>query len=642
MDLFSYFLGSAGFSFDPASYFGFVIVVGVLSQFVAYKLKIPSILLLLLVGFGLGQIVKPDELIGRELLFAGVSLAVGIILFEGGLSLKFKELKKSGSGVFRLCSATWLLAWPLTVGLAWLLGFDLRLAALIGAILVVTGPTVVGPILRSMRPNPRVSSMVKWEGIVVDPIGAILAVLVFQAVLAGNAQDAILAVIWGLFITLVTGFGVALFLGWGLEQLMKKHLVPDFLHGVVFLAVAVGSFVLSNKIQPESGLLTVTVLGVWLANRKGFPLNHVIEFKEHLRTLFIGALFLILAGRIGGEQLLAVLPQALLFLVGLVFVIRPVSVFGGLLGSGVNYREQTLLAALAPRGIVAAAVTSIFALEFAHVAEEKRGQVKEALMADNVALADTLAASAESLEKLSKEAESMVPLVFLLIVGTVAIYGLGARVLARKMGLAQENPQGVLFAGSSAWAIQCAKLLKEMQFRVTIVDSNYRKLVAARMEGIPTVTANILSEYAIEELDFSGIGKMIAMTPNDEVNATAAREFVHHFGRSNVFQLARATGKEGKMRQKTVEHIDARSAFVPALSWAEMERKISRSWVVKRTTLSKSFPLQEFYRSNGEDAVVLFVVVEGKLAVACHRTKLPETEGTLIALVPKIEQNASS
>ena len=282
-------------SFDPAPYLALVTVLAVLSQVVAWALRLPSILVLLIVGFGLGQFVSPDAVLGREVLFGGVSLAVGIILFEGSLSLRVHEVRDLGRSIIGLCTITVAVAWGLITLLARLLGYPLEVALLVGAILVVTGPTVIAPILRQLRPTRRVAALLRWEGIIVDPIGAVLAVLVFQAILAGTSGDPFAAVVTTLGITVGTAVAIALLLGGLLELAVKRHLVPDFLHGATFLAAAVGAMALSNVIQGESGLLTVTLLGIHLANRKNLHLEHVTAFKEHLQVLLAGVLFVILA-----------------------------------------------------------------------------------------------------------------------------------------------------------------------------------------------------------------------------------------------------------------------------------------------------------------------------------------------------------
>ncbi|HEU5044652.1 MAG TPA: sodium:proton antiporter [Nocardioidaceae bacterium] len=615
---------------SPAAYLALIVVVGVLGQWLAWRLRVPSILVLLLVGFGLGQVAEPDRVLGRDVLFAGVTITVGIILFESSMSLRIRQVRDLGRPVIRLCTVTVLIAWALITFSALAVGFALEVALLVGAILVVTGPTVIAPILRTLRPTRRISSLLRWEGIVVDPIGAVLGLLVFQGVLAGGLGDALPTVLLSLVKTVVIGFGIALALGYLLDFLMRRHAIPDFLHGVVFLAAAVGALMVSNGLQPESGLLTVTVLGVFLGNRPGLHLEHVQEFKEHLQVLFVGSLFVVLAGRISPAELWDVLPQALVFLGLLIVVVRPVSVLLGLIGTKVTRAERTLMACMAPRGIVAAAVTSIFALEFSRAAQTMAQRAHTGGPGSA-----GLDAQAHELATLSQQVERMVPLVFLVIVCTVALYGFGVGRLAERLGLASTSPQGILFAGVNPWTVDAARLLRELGVPTMIVAREYVDLSRAKMAGLQTVTANVLSEYVVKDLDLSGIGSLVACTSDDEHNATAAREFIHDLGRAHVFQLRRADSDEPTAHERTVAagHLSGRFAFVPALTHRQL-RERSEALQVRRTDLTKEFTLTDFQARYDGQAVVMFVCKDGRTTVANEETKLPERDATLIAMVP--------
>lgn len=438
--------------------------------------------------------------------------------------------------------------------------------------------------------------------------------------MSGRGGDAVPELLLTLTITVVTAAVIGVGLGWLLEQLVRRHAIPDFLHGVTFLAAAVGSLVASNAIQPESGLLTVTVLGVYLGNRPELHLGHVSEFKEHLQVLFVGVLFVVLAGRIGPDQLGEVAPRAAVFVALLVLVVRPVSVVVGLWGTGATRQEKGLLACMAPRGIVAAAVISIFGLEFAHAAERE----------DDPAVAARL-------EVLAAQATDLVPLVFLVIVSTVALYGLGVGRLAERLGLATTSPQGVLFVGGQGWVVDAAKALEDADVPTLLVSRDYQELAAARMAGLRSVTANILSDYAVKDMDLAGIKSLIACTPEDEVNATAAREFAHVLGRANVYQLARAEAKGAGTGRRTgaAAHLSARPAFRPALSHEELDEGVADGLVAKRTRLSEEFPLAAFRERYGEGAVVLFVLRGGTVEVVTPESKLPEHGVTVISLVPE-------
>lgn len=640
---------------EPVVYLGAVLVVAALAQWLAWALRIPSILVLLILGFLGGTLVSPDEVLGRDVLFAGVTLAVGIILFEGSLTLRLADVRDLGRPVIRLCSLTVVIAWALITTAGWLVGLDLQLALLVGAILVVTGPTVIGPILRQLRPTRRISSLLRWEGIVVDPIGAILAVLVYQAILVGHRSDALSTAALTLALSVAVALSFTLVLTVLVEYVMVRHLVPDYLHGTLFLAVAVGGLVGSNMIQSESGLLTVTILGVVLGNRRPLHLEHVKEFYEHLQVLLVGVLFVILAGRVSPQQVLDHLGMALGFVAMLILVVRPVSIWVGLMGTETSRRERLLLSGMAPRGIVAAAVTSIFALELEHAAE--------------TASADRAAA----LRQLAAEAEAMVPLVFVTIVVTVAVYGLGVGRLAERLGLATTNPQGVVFAGSQEWVRQAAGALGELGVPTILVSQDNRELAQARMEGVRTERTNILSDYAINDLDLAGIGSFIAATDDDGTNTTAAREFTHTLGRANVYQVRRAdappedvaetlsvrrpqagtrrgretsgavtaavTGRHTD-RSSTSHRLAARTPFRPALTHAELQERVATGMTVRQTKLTESFTVED-YRQRYPDAVLLFTH-DGTMATVVTEDSEIASGVTLIALAPPRESTRSA
>jgi NhaP-type Na+/H+ or K+/H+ antiporter/Trk K+ transport system NAD-binding subunit len=623
---------SALHDMSPGGYLAMVIVVAVLAQWLAWQLRLPSILVLLLVGFGIGQLADADQILGHDVLFAGVTLTVGIILFEGSLSLRIAHVRDLGRPVLRLCTVTVAIAWALITLSALAVGFALEVALLVGAILVVTGPTVISPILRQLRPTRRVSSLLRWEGIVVDPIGAILALLVFQGVLAGGLGDALPTVLTSLGKTVLLGLGIGVGLGYLIDLVMRRQAIPDFLHGVFFLAAAIGALVVSNAIQPDSGLMTVTVLGVFLGNRPDLHLEHVREFKEHLQVLFVGGLFVVLAGRVTPSQVWDIAPTALLFLVLLVVVVRPVSVLLGLLGTKVTREERTLLACMAPRGIVAAAITSIFALQLSHAGVDLAQRAAGA----TGAAARQYAAQAADLQRLAGEAEQMVPLVFTVIVCTVAVYGFGVGRLAERLGLARTSPQGVLFAGVNPWVVQAATVLDELDVPTLIVAREYLDLSRARMAGLTTETANVLSEFAVRDMDLSGIGTLVACTRDDEHNATATREFARILGRPNVFQLRRSEQREGRVssRKDAAGHLTATAAFVPPLSHRELVERLERGMHVKRTRLSGAFTLADLRAQYGDELVLMFVQRDGHTSVVHDDAKLPDKDATLVFLAP--------
>jgi len=567
-----------GISFG--TYLTIILGIGIIAQWSAWRFKLPSILLLLAFGFGaqlLFSISINDfltEELGNSLLLPVVGLSVALILFEGGLTLKFSELKESGTPVLRLCTFGVLIAFSLTTAIGmYVLHWDWRVASILGSILVVTGPTVIAPLIRHIKPSRKVGSIVKWEGIVVDPIGAIMAVLMFQAAIAGDWESASTAIITSLIMTIIVGLVLAFILAKAIEFALKKHYIPDFLHSVFIISIIAVAFTASNAVVHESGLLTVTVMGIAL-----------VEFKEHLRVLIISMLFLVLSGRVDTEQLTSdVVEQGLILLFLLIVVVRPLTIFGAnLFSKSTTYKEQVFLAALAPRGIVAAAVTSIFALELSVAAAE--GKVPQ-----EVAL----------------QAENLVMLTFIVIVGTVAFYGLLAAPLANRLGLAAKNPRGVLFAGANTWSRHLAKALHDDGHDVLMLDTNFSNVAAASMAGIPAKRANILSEYVEEELDFTGIGQLVAATDNDEVNSLAAKEFTHIFGSAEIWQVAPLDDNEHHTNA-VAAHQRGRILFTGRPNRKELESRVLNGGKIKKTTISEQYTYEDFSESN-PDHIVLFL-----------------------------------
>jgi NhaP-type Na+/H+ or K+/H+ antiporter len=453
-----------------------VVLFGLGEQWLACRLRLPSILLLLLIGLLLGPVlgfIDPDELLG-EVLFPFVSLAVGIILFEGGLTLKLKELPVSGPIIFRLISvgalATWVTA---TLGSRFILGFDWSLALLVGAILIVTGPTVVGPLLRQIRPKGRAGAILKWEGILIDPVGAILAVLTFEVISLGEISNVTSFITTGVLRSLLIGLVFGL-LGAGiLVALLKRYLIPDYLQNGVSLMLVVGLFTLSDYLAPESGLLTVTIMGVALANQSWVSVRHILEFKENLQILLVGILFILLAGRVEISNLMQVGWEVAIFVVVLILIGRPLAVFLSTWRTPLDAKERAFLTWMAPRGIVAASVASVFAFEM--------------------------------IEDGHENAESLVPVIFLVIVGTVIFYGLTSGPVARRLGLAERDPQGALIIGAHSLARAIARTLIEFGFRTVLVDNNYNHISKSRAEGYETYFGDALSEDTLEDLEFRSV-----------------------------------------------------------------------------------------------------------------------------------------
>jgi len=582
-----------------------VIVLGIVAQWVAWRLHLPSILVLLVFGFVAGPLthfIVPDELFG-EILFPAVSLAVAIILFEGGMSLKISELRSIGGVLQRLVSLGALVTWVVSALAAhYLVGLDWELSALLGAILTVTGPTVIGPLLRFVRPTAQVSSLLKWEGIVIDPIGAVLAVLVFEVIEVTHVGDAasVVALVVGktLLIGGLFGFaGAAL-----LVIMMQRHWVPEFLHSPFALMVAAGAFAGSNVLQAESGLLTVTVMGVVLANQNRVSIRHILEFKENLRVVLIASLFIVLAARLRISDLAEIGWGGVWFLLVLVLVARPAAVFLSSMRSKLNFKEKLFISWMAPRGIVAAAVSSVFALRLT--------------------------------EEGFSEARLLVPLTFVVIIGTVALYGLSSRPVARWLGVSKADPQGVLLVGAHNWALQIAQVLKENGITTLLVDTNPEHIGAARERNLRAHYGDILSEDLKDDANLDGIGRLLALTPNDAINALAALSFAEIFGRTDVYQLC-VDENAPVARSPIPIHLRGRALFADKVSFETIDTHFATGATLQTIKLTSQFDYSAYQKEFGKRAMSLFVISEtGTLqVVSVDNPPAPRPGQTIIALI---------
>lgn len=586
-----------------------ILVLGIAAQWLAWRLRLPSILLLLIFGFIAGPVtgfLDPDHLFG-DLLFPIVSLSVAIILFEGGLSLNIRELREVGVVVRRLISVGVLVTWAIGSAAAYLLlDMDIALSMLLGAILVVSGPTVIMPLLRHVRPTPRIGSTLKWEGILIDPVGATLAVLVFEAIVAGDfaaespIQQVPLALLVGfleeIFVGGVTGIIGALLL----SVALRRYWIPEFLQNAVTLMIVITGFTIANLLQAESGLITVTLMGIVLTNQRQINVKGIIQFKESLVMLLLSSVFILLAARVSFADLRQLGPNSIAFVALLILVVRPLAVWVSTLGSELNWRERAFLAWLAPRGIVAAAVSAIFALELSHTGHPN--------------------------------AESLVPITFLVIVSTVSIYGLTASLAARLLGVSQADPQGILFVGAHGWAREMAAVLRESGCRVILVDSNRAHVRDARMRELNTHYGSILGEHTIEELPLDGIGRLIALTPNDEVNALAVLRFGEVFDRTEGYQLA---PPDNSRRRNLSTELRGRVLFGPNITYDYLEKLFRSGAAIKATPLTEQFNFNAFKSLYGEGAVPLFTVsASNKVSIfTADRRPSPVPGDTLISLL---------
>lgn len=566
-----------------------VLFVGIACQWIAWRLRSPAIVLLLVSGIVLGPVagvISPDAVFGDALLPL-VSLSVALILFEGGMTLKLREVlgkrprkdgtaedepAAKGAGAFGLLSlvsvgaaiSTGLVAWAAIV----MLGFELRMALLLGAVLMVTGPTVIGPLLRTVRPSGKSGTILKWEGILIDPIGAIVAVVLFEFLFGEPAAEPLRAMTLAFVNTLLAGAGIGAAAAMLAVLLLRQFWVPDFLINPVTLALVLGAFSAANFVQHEAGLVAVTVMGVVLSNQRWVRVHPILEFKENLRVLLISVLFVLLAARLDLAVVTRIQLGEALFLVVLILVVRPVSVFVSMALSKITLREKIFLAGVAPRGIVAAAVSAIFAI-----------RLQELGIPD----ADRLASTT-----------------FLVIIATVVVYGFGAMPLAKALGIAQGKAKGFLIAGANPFARSVALTLTKMGYEIVLLDTNPDYVLEATKQGLNAVEVDWLQEEDRESVELGAIRHMLVLTSNDHANRLLATEGLHQFGRANVFQLcAHGHGSTRRSREPV-----GRVLFGKDHAYPDLVDRLRKGWTVEVLEIDSDATLQTLKGSLG-DALAL-------------------------------------
>ena len=589
-------------------------VASIVCQYLAYMLRLPAILPLLLAGLALGPltgVLDPDALFG-DMLFPLVSLAVAIILFEGALTLKLSDLAGHGSMVRNLCTLGALVTWAIATPAAYfLLDMPMQLAALFGAIVTVTGPTVIVPILRTVRPNTRISNILRWEGIVIDPIGALLAVLVYEYIAA--AQSPFEHTLLVLLKVIVIGFGLGALAGYFVGLLLRNNWVPHYLRNTAVLTLMLGVYAASDLMEHESGLLTVTVMGIWMANMKGLDVDDILEFKETLSVLLISALFILLAARVELFTLAQLGWGAVVVLIAIMYIARPLSVFLSAPGSGLNWRELTMLSWIAPRGIVAAAVSALFALKM-----------------ESFGLPNS---------------ELLVPMVFLVIIATVVIQSLTSKSVAKLLDVRAPYPNGYLIFGGGRFARMLAKDLMDKDVPVRIADTNWDAIREARMENIPTYYGNPISEHASLTMDLSTTGKVLVLSPYRQLNPLVTYHFEHVLGEGTVLGLSDGA-QEGRASHRVSEgYAKKLELFSENATYSRLASLVAKGASIRTTRLTDEFTLDDYRETYGNRATRLYGVdPQGKIHICTVSHEFEFQEGWQIVslIAPEAGAEASA
>lgn len=552
-----------------------ILSAGLASQWLAWKLRLPAIVVLISAGTLLGPVGGIIELeLSQVELSELIGLGVAIILFEGGMDLKLGEVRRVGHGIGRLTLLGPPLAWILGAMAAHLIaGLSWPVSWVLGAILVVTGPTVILPLLRQARLNKESSALLKWEGIVNDPVGVLLAVLAFQYFTLADSGWSEVARGLGLAIAaalLLGGLG-----GWCIGWFYRRGAVPSYLKAPLLMVLVLIAYWASNLVQHEAGLLTVTLMGLVIGNMNLVELEPLRHFKENLSIVLLAVLFIIIPSQLNIDQLSLLNWQVGVFVLAVLLVVRPLTIALATLGASMRGKDKLLLAWIAPRGIVAAATASIFG---------------PALVAAGY-----------------PDAEALLPIVFLIIIATVLIHGLTLGPLARKMGLAAEAANGLLIIGASPWALTLAKKLQELNVEVMVVDGSYQRLQPIRMAGIKVYCGEVLSDHAEHELEDEHLSFLLCATDNPYYNALVCHaegsEFEHH----RALQLAPRQEAHQEQKRLTPQQ-RGYYAFAPATDFCTLQQCLDTGWTVQSTQLSEDFAfdkLKHLLGEPGEDWILL-------------------------------------
>ena len=582
-------------------------VLGIGAQWIAWRTGWPAIVLMLAAGFLAGPVfglIDPEQAFG-ELLEPMVAIGVALILFEGGLSLDLRELRHAGDGVWRLVIFGVPIGWVLgAVAAGEIGGLVWPVAILFAGILVVTGPTVVMPLLRQSSVQTRPAATLKWEAIVNDPIGALCAVIAYEYFRKVSEQpsatllEVVPPIIFAVIITGLIGYGAAKAIAWS----FPRGSVPEYLKVPVLLTTVVGVFVLCNKIEHEAGLLAVTVMGIALANMHVSSLRSIHPFKQNVAVLLVSGIFILLSASLSFDELAYLNWRFALFLLALLFLVRPLTILLSLLGSSVPWNERLFLAWIAPRGIVLVAVSGLFALRLNELGYE--------------------------------DGNILIGLSFAVVVVTIVAHGFTIDLVARWLGVKGSTKPGLLIVGSTPWSIMLAQEMEQIGTPVMVVDSSWQRLAIARKKGLPFYHGEILNEATEHNLDLTPFQTLVAATENEAYNTLVCNEFAYEIGRDSVYQLGEAT--EETDRHALPPSLRGRALFESGFGVADVNLRTQQGWVLRKTRLTDEFTFEDALAKLPDNSHLLLLLREtGTMRFFTHAKRPdPRPGDTVISFTP--------
>ena len=583
-----------------------VAISGIGAQWLAWRWKLPAIVLMLVAGVFVGPVtglVQPDQQFG-DLLSPIIALAVALILFEGGLSLDFAKLSDAETAVRRLVFFAGPLIW-LFASLSghYIGGLSWASATVFGGILVVTGPTVIIPLLRQAGLKKRPSEILKWESIVNDPVGALAGVLAFEFVnvLAAHhtSSEAVGQLISGLVIACIIGFVAAQII----IESFNRGLVPEYLKIPVMITLVIMAYGVPDLVLHESGLLAVTIMGILVGNAHLPSLGELRRFKEHVTVLLVSGVFILLAARLDFAMIAQLDWRAFAFVIAVIFLVRPAAVLIALIGTNLPMNERVFVGWIGPRGVVAVAVSGLFGVRLVELGVP--------------------------------DGELLAPLAFAIVTATVFLHGFSIGPIAQMLDLKSSRSKGLLMVGSNPFVLALVEVFQQFERPVIVADRNWFRLSTFRQKNIPVYYGEILSESAEHSIDHNMYDNLLAFTDNDDYNALICADFGPEFGRNHVFQFA--THNTIADARKLPDTLGGR--YLPnALTYDDALNILANGGKVSATNLSDEFTLEDYLEKNVGAYPIMAVPEKGPVRVFRNNGEVSVIKGEkLIALVPKQE-----
>lgn len=587
--------------------------LGIGAQWLGWRFNLPAIVLMSIAGLLVGPvfgILQPAETFG-DFYQPIIAIAVAVILFEGGLQLKFDEIRELQKGITRLVFPGGPIAWVLgALAAHYIGGLSWPTAILFAGIMVVTGPTVIIPLLRQAKLSTRPAALLKWEGIINDPVGALLAVFVYEFFHVRAEQEVLgygpATIIGSLILGSLLCIGLGIVIGFALAKAFRAGWVPEYLKPPVLLGSVLICFEFANLLQEEGGLLSVTAMGVTMANAKMPSINQLRHFKENIAVLLVSGVFVLLTANLTPETLSRLDWRAAAFVFAMLFLVRPASVFLSTIGAGLPLKERLLVGWIAPRGIVAVAVSGLFAVEMAELGYE--------------------------------DAEAMVPLAFAMVFATVLLHGFTIAPLGKLLGLASKKAPGVLIVGSSPWSVALAQKIHELDIPVLVADASYRSLRPARQAGLETFYGEILSEVTEHHIEFVRFGTLLALSGNEAHNALVCTDLAPEMDRAATYQLSMRGAADDR---KAVSFSLQGKTFLA--EGAHLESLLQRhysGWTFQWTRLSDTYGPKQYAADLHADAMIVAVFRKGArplLFQSAEQELLLEAGDRVLSYLPSVE-----